>query len=259
MRRITFALVFIAITGGCATSHSPPLTSRPLSAVVADLQEQERLANSPTFVGRKPTSLNCATCNTPRSLIATRLKEREAVVERKEQKLAALFMPNAEALKSLDVFSPEYQEYLSESSLLARESRHARQEKANIRFLYLLQQEDHLFCFDPIFTEELYQLKLQYKKLHTQAQNRMKEEYRRLKKEYGQAKAEDRIAQLRRKELLRQVDIHTSKNPQNPLKSVEPLTLLKARIQKYYKVYNDPFQNANTADWVMPFAEDLKK
>ena len=255
MWQITVASLVLSLMGGsCTYSAQTPSSPKPLALVIEELKEVEEQKKGPRFTSTAPSSVKCAICNIPLGSIAAELANKEKQLEKREEKLYKLFTPNAKAIKKLDWFSPEYQEHARHVSLLAQELRLERAEKANVRFLYLLQQNDHLFCFDPIFLEDLRKLKIQYKKLHEGAQSRMEKEYALLRKEYGQLKAEDRIAQLRKKELQRQIKSKSNNKRTDPLESIEPLTLLKSRIQKYYKVHHDPFQQ-----WVMPFPEDLTK
>ena len=243
--RILLILITIGLAG-CSTTTIHQANNRSLPEVLEQLKISEKKAKTTSWNGglfpRSPQANNCLTCQVPHSDIAKRLQLKEEELEKREEKILQLFQPNDEALKNLDWFSPEYQKAVRYRSLTAKELRLERAEKANIRFLYLLQEEDHLFCYDPIFLEKLYHIRLEYKKLHLEAEKRLEAEYKSLKREHGQLKAEERIRKLREKELRRQIDLKKNKSPNNPLQDTEPLTILKTDLRKFYKVYHDPFK-----------------
>jgi hypothetical protein len=194
----------------------------------------ERIIPTPTSPPPVNFHSNCENCGDHLNATLETLAHKEIELRSREAKIQELFTPYSPNGKH-DPFDPDYQNYLRQrSATLAFENLRGVQRADSIA-LHTLQQENHFLSGDPSFAEELYNIRLAYKKLHDKAEKKLKEEHKNLKQNNLLLKKEEQQNQKKLKQL--------TKKP-NPLKTVKSRAILRGRVKKQFKVpAPDPFES----------------
>ena len=225
--------VLVVLFSGCTTSAPRNTTA------ISHLEKELATITDPSRYHIITPSKVCIQCNKSMESQLEDFRRREKNIADKEQELKDLLKPRSASIK--DPLSPQYQEHLRSQWALIKKAQFDRNRRANATLFSLLQDEKHLYTYDPIFLDQLNKVRAQYKVIHEEATKRLAQKYETIKKERGAAQAKHEIDKLRIQELRRLVNVANGESD-NPLSEVNSHLYRETLIKREHLVKSkDPF------------------